>query len=249
METINNYQLMSEIGKGGFGKVYQAKHITTDEIVALKVLHILDDDAIERFHREIRLLSSFRDIPSIVQIFDYGLEGNLPFYTMEYCTPGSLVNFLGYANAKLGLQILNQVGGALSVIHQRYGFHRDIKPANILLARGADGSLHAKLGDFGLARTEDTVNTFTRNPWGTRGYMSPQVSRGEDFENSDDVYSLGLTVTALMTGHPIHQGRVFSEQASAEEKRLEIILRRMLVEKRDLRLKRKKLPHRLDQKS
>ena len=113
MDTINNYDLLSEIGAGGFGKVYQARHIPTRNIVALKVLHILDDDALERFNREIRMLISFRDVPSVIQVFDFGFEGHLPFYVMEYCSPGSLSNFLGFGNARLGLQILHEIGGAI----------------------------------------------------------------------------------------------------------------------------------------
>lgn len=196
----DKYVVIKELGRGGFGSVYLAQRKFDGELVAIKYLHRLEDDILNRFRREIRILVAERGNPFIVDFIDWGIEGDQPYYVMEYCPDGSLRKLVGYANVTLAVQVFSCVVQGLASIHAKNGFHRDIKPDNILISKDVNGKLIFKLSDIGLARTEDTLSTFTANPMGTYAYLPPEVLKGEPYSDKADIYSLGITIIELLTG-------------------------------------------------
>jgi serine/threonine-protein kinase len=203
---IENYIVLYKLGEGGFGTVYLAQHEFTKELFAIKFLQRADEEIQKRFSREIKLLSHLKDIPVIVDIFDYGYYGNLPYYVMEYCQQGSLRKSVGFSNLKMAMIVLNHISFALTNVHHHDGFHRDVKPDNILSTSHPDGSPLFKLSDFGLSRIADTSSTFTANPMGTFLYAAPEILKGHDYTDKSDIYSLGITMVELMTGKRDEKG-------------------------------------------
>lgn len=197
---IENYEVLYKLGEGGFGTVYLAQHKFTKELFAVKFLQRADEEIQKRFSREIKLLRQLGDVPVIVDIFDYGYYGNLPYYVMEYCQQGSLRKYVGFFNLKMAMYVLNHIGFALTNVHHHDGFHRDIKPDNILSASHPDGTPLFKLSDFGLSRIADTSSTFTANPMGTFLYAAPEILKGHEYTDKADIYSLGITIIEIMTG-------------------------------------------------
>src|SRR5215204_1676761 len=127
-------------------------------ILSLKVLDKFDEeDAVDRFNREIKTMINLSHSEHVVRIFDYGIYNERPFYVMEYLQRGSLRNFVGLANLRFAYTVLKNVSSSLLELQSKGGFHRDIKPDNILVAENQQGEIIVKLSDFGLARTADTT--------------------------------------------------------------------------------------------
>jgi serine/threonine protein kinase len=200
---IGRYELRGELGAGGFATVYRAYDPTLDREVALKVLHYhLARDATvrERFVREGRALARV-DHPNVVQVYDAGEADGTAFLAMKYVEGRSLEDL---ARARGGLSlaevvaVTNQVAAGLAAVHQRNLIHRDIKPANVLI-EAATG--RAILLDLGVAR--DLTNVTLGPGWvvGTPAFMAPeQLEPGGQVTPRTDVYQLGATVYALLTG-------------------------------------------------
>ena len=235
MESFDNYYLITKLGAGTFGTVHLAKDKVTEQIVAIKILHILDENAERQFQREMKILITLRESEFITQVYDFGYYNRLPFFVMEYCNLGSLTNFAGIANAKFAHQVLISVVSTLLDLKQRGGFHRDIKPANILVKRNEYGKIVTKLSDFGLARIEDTISTFTNNPYGSPAYMSPQILEGKSFDEKDDIYSLGVTILELITGSRDKSAVIFGEKGGILERRIESLIKLMTHTERSKR--------------
>lgn len=206
---IENYEVLYKLGEGGFGMVYLAKHKFTGELFAVKFLQRSDEEIEKRFFREIKLLNLLADVPVIVDIYDFGRYGNLPYYVMEYCQQGSLRKSVGFANVKMALFVLNHISFALANVHNQGGFHRDVKPDNILITAHPDNTPLFKLSDFGLSRLADTSSIFTANPMGTYHYAAPEILKGHDYTDKADIYSLGLTIIELLSGKRDEKGLDF----------------------------------------
>jgi DNA-binding response OmpR family regulator len=193
------YELLEELGRGGMGVVHRARDRDTDQIVALKVLHlraINDDKFLGRFLREVRILKELEN-PHVVKVIDSGSQGRSHYLAMELIEGESakqrlekvgVFPFAGLLTVGIG------VCSALEVLFENGLVHRDIKPANILLER--DGRI--KLVDFGLAKHHnDRALTHTGEALGTPYYLSPEAVRGGEADIRSDLYALGVTLFEL----------------------------------------------------
>jgi serine/threonine protein kinase/tetratricopeptide (TPR) repeat protein len=204
---LGNYRILEEVGRGGMGVIYRARHAPSRRIVALKrVLNYHNDsqETLTRFQREARAAASL-DHPNILPIYDLGAtEDGLPFFSMKFAAGGSLLdskqNFRGMP--QLAAKLISKVARAVDYAHSRGILHRDLKPGNILLdARG-----EPMVSDFGLAKWLDTASELTRTltVFGTPGYIAPEQSENASTEltAATDVYSLGAILFELLSGRP-----------------------------------------------
>ncbi len=199
----DRFELLRQVGEGGFGVVYEAHDKLTGGAAAVKVLHLIDDRVEARFEREAWLLSTLRH-PSIVGYLAHGrtAEGQA-YLAMEWLEGHTLEARLesGPLSIEDALAFASCV--ALGLEHaQRAGIvHRDLKPANLFLLAGA--STDVRILDFGLARRMDDAQALTRTGAvvGTPHYMSPEQARGERMlESASDVFSLGSVLYECLTG-------------------------------------------------
>jgi serine/threonine protein kinase len=204
---ITGYNFINRLGRGSFGEVWLAEVASSRARVAIKILHNLRGDALDRFRREIRLLSENINNKFIVDIFDHALYATPPHVVMEYCEGGSLRQWVGQpCDPRTAAWVLSCAVQGLEGIHRAGGYHRDIKPDNLLLAKDENGKWIVKVSDFGLARTPDPNSTpMTDSPRGTLAYMAREVLSGGRHTTAADVYSLGITVIELLTGMKDHR--------------------------------------------
>lgn len=222
--SFPGYEILSEIGRGGMGRVYCVRHLELKRIVALKTLPaqwLTGDRAYARFEREARAVARLQH-PGIVPIFDVGDAGGVPYFTMEFVKGRTLAGVLDGLRAlgkdthhlraesvgpegsgarsssyvKLSARIVRDVARALEHAHGEGVVHRDVKPSNILLR--PDGT--PLLFDFGLATVEaDEALTLTGEFLGTPHYVSPEQAAGRHLSASTDIFSLGATLYELLT--------------------------------------------------
>jgi non-specific serine/threonine protein kinase len=189
-----------EIGRGGFGVVYQGSQVEFNRTVALKVLTgVFDDSARSRFERECQALGSLSGHPNIVTVYAAGFtQDGRPFLAMEYLPGGSLGQRLGGHDlswtqaASVGIRI----AGALQRAHDLGVLHRDVKPDNILMSAYGE----PKLADFGIARFHGGYETRTGVITATFAHAAPELLEGKHPSPASDVYALGSTVYELITG-------------------------------------------------
>jgi tRNA A-37 threonylcarbamoyl transferase component Bud32 len=216
--AIGRYQIIGEVGAGGFATVYRARDPMLDREVAVKVLHAhlaRDPQLRERFVREGRALARVRH-PNVVQIYDAG-EVNGPgsgagpvYLAMEFVPGRTLAQIARGRLMPLAevLSVVRQIAPALDAIHAAGLVHRDIKPANILIEERGAGPGRAVLLDLGIARSMDNTGLTTSGLLlGTPGYLAPeQVEGAAEVGPSTDVYQLGATTYALLAGRPPFEG-------------------------------------------
>lgn len=184
--------------------VQAATELATGQPVAIKLLRSVEPDHVRRFDRELDALQSL-DHRAIVSVLDHGEHEGRPYLVLERCDGGSLADVL--ADGPLGPEAAARLGAdladGLAHAHARGVVHRDVKPSNVLI--GDDGS--AKLADFGIARLDDSTSlTGTGFTVGTAAYLAPEQARGDPVGPAADVYSLGLLVLELATGHRAFEG-------------------------------------------
>ena len=202
------YLLLGELGRGGMGRVYRARHVATGRDVALKVLNEgAGSEEWARFQREAVTLARLRH-PGIVPIVDYGEAGGCPYLALELVEGQTLAERIkrgGPLPYDEAIDLTLQVARALGAAHAQGVLHRDLKPANVLL-RGHQ----ALLTDFGLSRStvvDDARLTATGMVVGTPAYMAPEQVRGAELDERADVYSLGASLYEMLTGQPPFAGR------------------------------------------
>ncbi len=204
------YEVLEELGSGGMGRVYRAKNLSLDRIVALKTLaprFSADQEFVQRFQKEARAAARLNH-PNIVQIYDFGCEEGVYFLAMEYVDGQSLRTLLKRFRFKErdALLVVRHAVAALAVAHAEGIIHRDIKPDNLMLTAKGD---KLKLVDLGIAKRigEDHGLTQTGQAVGTPEYISPEQIRGaKDIDARADIYSLGATFFQLVTGHAPFKG-------------------------------------------
>lgn len=227
------YDLLEQIGSGGFGRVYKAQHVNTGQIVAIKFLSISDDfdeikkqRYIERFERE-TLLGSKLQHPNIVRLLDKGHCDELFYAVFEYVEGTTLKERLaesGPLTPNETYDVMSQVLDALAHAHHNGVLHRDIKPSNIMLTN-TGVKTHAKVLDFGIgtlvndARQHDYKSlTLTQETLGTPSYSAPEQLRGEPPTLKTDLYVWGLVFIECLTGQPAMSGSslasIFHKQLS-----------------------------------
>jgi eukaryotic-like serine/threonine-protein kinase len=212
-QRFGRYQILDELGRGAMGVVYKARDPRINRVVAVKTISLVgqppeeDREYRERFFREAEAAGRLSH-PGIVTIFDAGEEPETraPYIVMEYVGGESLEKLLARSDRKLpmgtALQLTLEVAEALDSAHCMGVVHRDLKPANILLTD--DG--HAKIADFGVAKLNLAHQTSSGRAWGTPAYMSPEQLNGDVVDGRSDLFSLGVILYTILTGHRPFQG-------------------------------------------
>lgn len=204
----DDYELLGELGSGGFGRVYRARDLGLEREVAIKVLHpslTADPVVVERFRREAQLAARLRH-PNIVSIYDIQGRAGLQWYTMELVpgqSLGQLVQSKGPLSVERTARLLTEALSALEHAHALGLVHRDLKPENMLIE--PDGRL--RITDFGLAlalRGERFGGATSRS--GTPQFAAPEQLLGERVDQRADLYSLGATAYFALLGRPPFEG-------------------------------------------
>jgi WD40 repeat protein len=203
--VVPGYELLAELGRGGMGVVYQARHIRLDRHVALKMIlaggHAGEAER-ERFRVEAQAIARLQH-PNIVQVHEVGEHDGLPYFSLEFCPGGSLARKLDGTPLPPAeaATLVETLARAMHVAHQKGILHRDLKPSNVLLAE--DGT--PKVTDFGLAKKlDEDSRTATGAVMGTPSYMAPEQAGGRTGELGPgcDVYALGAILYEALTGRP-----------------------------------------------
>ncbi len=211
-DRIGDYTIVSQLGKGSMGIVYEGRPADSDETVAIKVFY--PDPALtreetqnllERFEREGQSLSHIRQ-DNVVRVLDVGTDANSEYIVMEKLEGYNLKELLELGTRftlNETLEIILQLLAGLSACHTGGIVHRDIKPANLI--RSPSGGI--KLTDFGIARVV-TDQTLTREGTivGTPNYMSPEQIRGEEVDARSDIFSSAALMYELLTGRKPFEG-------------------------------------------
>ena len=206
--TITGYTILSQLGKGGMATVYLAIQECFGRKVALKVMrpNAHEDSSYgERFIREAKIVARLSH-PNIVPVYDVGVAGDHYYIAMEYLNGGDLTSKVR-RGLKLSevLQITKDTALALDYAHRKGYVHRDVKPDNIMFRE--DGT--AVLTDFGIARpaAPDSNMTQVGKVIGTPKYMSPEQTKGEEIDNTSDLYALGIMLFEMLTGKVPFDGK------------------------------------------
>lgn len=206
---LDHYRLVSTVGTGGVGIVYEARDLELDRTVAIKVLHpsfALSPTAQERFSREFRSAAALEHA-NIVRVYDSGEANGLQYCVMELIKGSDSLRDQKFAPRRAA-EIMSQVCRGLEHSHATGVVHRDIKPTNVLLA--PDGT--PKIADFGLAFDERfAADSLTRTGElaGTLHYMSPEqvARRKQPITHLTDIYSAGAVLYELLVHRPPHDGQ------------------------------------------
>lgn len=208
---LGDYELLSEIARGGMGVVYKARQVSLNRLVAVKMIlpgRLASPEEIERFHLEAAAAAKLKH-PNITIIYEIGHRDGRHFFSMEYVEGRSLAELLraGPLPPKQAAQILHQVAEAVHFAHEHHVLHRDLKPSNVLI----DEAGRAHVMDFGLAKQIDQSAglTLSGEIIGTPAYMAPEqiASRRGEIGPACDVYGLGALLYELLTGEVPLRGR------------------------------------------
>ena len=221
---FGDYEILSELARGGMGVIYRARQISLNRIVALKMIqpgHLPSPEAWLRFQTEIKASAQLNH-PSIVALHESGTVDGAHFFTMRLMEGGNLSTQLVQrrkANAtatatrttremqQATVRMILQVARAVHYAHQRGVLHRDLKPSNILL----DEHGEPQVADFGLAKllAQESAATLTDSILGSPNYMAPEQAdgRGKNITVQTDVYGLGAILYEALTGVPPFQAR------------------------------------------
>ncbi|GGK46795.1 serine/threonine-protein kinase [Nocardia camponoti] len=205
-DVFAGYLVERQLGRGGMGSVYLAKHPRLPRMTALKLLNremFFDDEVRARFEREADLVARL-DHPNIVTVYDRGVDDEQLWISMQFIdgVDASSVEPQSLPPAR-ALQIIAATADALDYAHGMGVLHRDVKPANILLARsGAGRGERVYLTDFGIARLRDDTGNLTQTGTftATLAYASPEQLTGAALDHRSDQYSLACTLFWLFTG-------------------------------------------------
>ncbi|WP_036550772.1 serine/threonine-protein kinase [Nocardia seriolae] len=206
-DVFAGYVIERQLGRGGMGSVYLAKHPRLPRLTALKLLNremVFDKEVRARFEREADLVAQL-DHHNIVTVYDRGLEDGQLWISMQYIDgiDAASVNPQTLPPER-AVQIVSEMADALDYAHRNEVLHRDVKPANILLARSTGGKgERVYLTDFGIARLRDDSGHLTQTGTftATLAYASPEQLTGSALDGRSDQYSLACTLFWLFTGN------------------------------------------------
>ena len=199
------YRIEAVVGTGGMAVVYRALDLQENRIVAIKVLrpeYESDMEFVRRFSREAEAAAKMSH-ENIVNLLDVGIEGEMRYIVMEYVDGQTLKEMIreeGRIHPDVALRMTIRILAAVDHAHRNGIVHRDIKPQNILVDR--EGQV--KVADFGIARLK-TSQTTQMDPngsaMGSVHYLSPEQARGEVVDEQSDLYSVGIVLYEMLTGH------------------------------------------------
>ncbi len=210
VERLGRYDILEEIGQGGFAIVYRAHDRHLDRPVALKELRpmlLADPDSVKRFHQEARNIAHL-DHPNVVTIYDVYEAGQRRFIVMQLINGLSLEGVIAAQGRRLwpeAVEIITALAAGLDYAHARNILHRDLKPANILL----DSNHGPMLSDFGLAKLIGEASTSVTAGGGVVGtphYIAPEVWEGQGTTRQSDIYALGCVLYEMLTGEKLFAG-------------------------------------------
>ena len=197
------YEVLKRVGSGGMADVYMAKDHKLNRNVAVKVLkseYVEDEKFLKKFETEAQAVARLSH-PNIVNIYDVGIEDGINYIVMELAEGITLKEYIrkkGYLSPKETVEISTQIASAISHAHKNHIIHRDIKPQNILVS---DTGI-IKVTDFGIAKaTSRNTVTSTATAMGSVHYISPEQAKGRFCDEKSDIYSLGITMYEMVTGH------------------------------------------------
>jgi serine/threonine protein kinase len=227
--SVPGYEILAELGRGGMGIVYQARHTALKRLVALKMIltgNYASREQLDRFQREAEALARLHH-PNIIRIYEVSEVNGSPFFSLEFVEGGSLARHLGGTPQppRHAAEFVAILARAMHAAHESGVIHRDLKPANILLGHKSPaspatatwelseatlGSFEPKISDFGLAKQLDSEadHTHTGAVLGTPSYMAPEQAEGRTKEvgPAADVYALAAILYELLTGRPPFKG-------------------------------------------
>jgi serine/threonine-protein kinase len=215
IKSLGRYQIRGVLGKGAMGLVYDGLDPGLNRRVAIKTIltRKLDAEAARmvtvRFEREVRAVARLNH-PNIVQVYDFGAEGDLAFIVMEFIQGKELKDRFDAGerfDLKTIFRVMTELLDALEFAHEAGIIHRDIKPANVML----DAAGHAKLTDFGVARVaepegREAERTKVGTIVGTPSYMSPEQIQGQPVDRRTDIFSAGVLFYEFLTGKKPFEG-------------------------------------------
>ena len=206
---FGDYELLSEIARGGMGVVFKARQVNLNRIVALKMIlagQLAGDEEVQRFHAEAEAAANL-DHPGIVPIYEVGDVDGQHYFSMGFVDGDSLADRLtdGPLKPRQAAEVMRKICDAIAYAHENGVIHRDLKPANVLM----DVCNQPRVTDFGLAKKVEGGSdlTNTGQVLGTPSYMPPEQAAGntDEIDARADVYSLGGILYALGTGRPPFQ--------------------------------------------
>ena len=215
LKSLGRYQIQGVLGKGAMGLVYDGLDPGLNRRVAIKTILVkqLDEETAsmysKRFEREVRAVARLNH-RNIVQVYDFGTEGDVAYIVMEYINGRELKDYFDAGqryDIKTAFRLMTELLDALEFAHDAGIIHRDIKPANLMI----DAEGHAKLTDFGVARVVDPdaapgEATQTGAVVGTPAYMSPEQVQGESIDRRTDIFSAGIIFYQFLTGQKPFDG-------------------------------------------
>jgi serine/threonine-protein kinase len=202
------WELAEIIGRGAMGEIYAARHRTTGDTAAVKLLReaaAANDMLLERFIREGEIAGSL-DVPNVVRVHEMGrIDGKVPYMAMELLHGEDLARILRRRRVLHGSELddlVEQVARGLDVAHAAGIIHRDLKPQNLFYAVTAERGVW-KILDFGVSTLVSSTGTLTQAAVvGTPGYMAPEQARSQPVDHRCDVFSLGAVIYRAITGRP-----------------------------------------------
>jgi eukaryotic-like serine/threonine-protein kinase len=215
-QVLGSFQLGVILGRGAMGEVYEARHVTTGEPAAVKILAPTatgSPELVQRFLREVEIASALR-APNVVTVLEApDRSAPLPYLAMERLHGESLATILRHTpRFELGraVELVRGLAAGLAAAHAAGIVHRDLKPHNVYLHTGAGGPIW-KILDFGISKLLGQELSLTTNHLvGTPAYMAPEQVRGTEIDRRVDVHALGVLTYRILTGRPAFSGRDLS---------------------------------------
>ncbi len=213
IESWDRYEFVSFIGRGGMGTVFKARDPQLRRFVALKFLARSEAERARKFIAEARAQARVEH-EHVCKVYEVATANGVPYIAMQFIDGETLSTAGERMSLDDKVHVMRKIADAVHAAHQHGLIHRDLKRANIMVERTEAGTWQPFVLDFGLARDVDAGATLAGEVAGTPAYMAPEQARGERADKRTDVWGLGATFYALITGKPPNQGTTAEAFAS-----------------------------------